>query len=872
MKKIFPIFLLLFVFASPTYARHIAGGEIFYEYLGPGASAGTSMYKITLRLFRDCQSTGAQLDPTINIAIFDKAGNKEISGSPFTVNLDHISQIQKSGSIPCIINAPIVCYEVGYYFLNVTLTDNSDGYWMSFQRCCRIDNITNLSLAVGSGATYLGSIAGTDDIGVIGQHNSSPQFFLRDTALVCQNRNFKLDFSAVDPDGDSLSYQFCEAYDGGSTTTPVITNPPPPPYSTVPYGFTYSDVSPLGPGVVINPKTGIITGIAPGAGAYVIAVCINEWRNGHVINTHRKDFILEIGNCDFVAAELPLSAIFCDDFATTFSNVTPSSLIYAWHWDFGINGITTDTSNISTPTYTYPDTGIYIVKLVVNPGDPCSDSATMQLGLYPGFFPDFASTGICNNKPTRFNDLTTATYGTVNAWQWDFGETTVINDTSHLKNPVYTYPDIGIKNVQFIAQSSKGCVDTVYKDVTIIDKPPITLPFRDTLICKIDTLQLHASGAGVFSWTPNYNILLSGSSDPFVYPQTTTWYKVQLDESGCINNDSVRVRVIDHVDVTVRNDTTFCKGDGVQLSAVTNGLQFLWAPNTDLSNAAIINPIANPTTTTTYQLRASVGKCFATDDVRVFVVSYPFVNAGTDLTICYKTSVQLNGASTASNYFWKPQGSLSNPNILSPVATPPFTTKYILTATDTLGCPKPGYDTVLVTVLPKVNAFAGRDTAIVAGQPLHLNASGGESFLWTPSFGLNRTAVPDPIATLFGNPDSIRYKVTVRDVAGCLDSASVLVKIFRTNPQIFVPTGFTPNGDGRNDVLKPIAVGIEKIEYFRVYNRWGQLVFSTTANGAGWDGKIGGRNQTTATFVWLVKATDYTGKSVFQKGTSTLIR
>ena len=99
------------------------------------------------------------------------------------------------------------------------------------------------------------------------------------------------------------------------------------------------------PGVTINPTTGIISGIAPGAGSYVITVCVNEWRNGTVINTHRKDFILKVGDCDFVAAQLPLSAVFCDDFNVGFANQTPTSLIYSWHWDFGINGTLTDTSN-----------------------------------------------------------------------------------------------------------------------------------------------------------------------------------------------------------------------------------------------------------------------------------------------------------------------------------------------------------------------------------------------------------------------------------------------------------------------------------------------------------------------------------------------
>ena len=868
MKKFIVIF---FVFcAANSFARHIVGGEMYYEYLRPGLNPGTSVYKITLRLFRDSTTGGSTLDLIANIGIFDKATNLGVPGSPFDVDLHHIDVLEKGNNVPCVVNPPRILYQVGYYYLETTLPDNQAGYWVTYQRCCRVDGITNLGGVTGVGATYLGSIAGTNTLGT--GRNSSPQFYVRDTALVCQNRFFTFDFGAFDPNGDPLTYQFCEAYVGGTDRFPLVTNPARPPYGPVPYGAGYSATSPLGPGVTINPNTGIISGIAPDAGSYVITVCVNEWRNGTIINTHRKDFMLKVADCDFVAAQLPLSAVFCDDFNVGFTNQTPSSLIYSWHWDFGIGGTLIDTSNVANPSFNYPDTGIYTVKLIVNPGDQCSDTATMKLGLYPGFFPDFNSTGICITKPTSFIDATTTTYGTVTGWRWDFGESSVINDTSRLRNPVYTYPGLGVKTAQLIVQSSKGCIDTTTKDITIIDKPPITLPFRDTLICSIDTLPLAASGQGLFSWGPNYNIISANTPNPLVFPKTTTWYKVTLDESGCINHDSIRVRVVDFVTLTVRPDTTFCLGDGVQLGAITDGLRFSWTPTLNLSNPNIVNPVANPPTETTYQLTASIGKCSTTDDVIVSPVPYPFVDAGIDTEICFATQTQLSGAVIAANYFWRPQGSLNNPNILNPIARPPSTTNYILTATDTIGCPKPSHDTVRVVVRPKLKAFAGNDTMIVAGQPLQLKASGGTGYQWTPSTGLNNTTISNPVASLAENIDSIRYKVYIRDELDCLDSATLLVKIFRTQPQVFVPTGFTPNGDGLNDVLKPIAVGIERIEYFRVYNRWGQLVFSTTINGHGWDGKIGGKAQTTNSFAWVVKAIDYTGRAFFSKGTTTLIR
>ncbi|HET9431965.1 MAG TPA: T9SS type B sorting domain-containing protein, partial [Chitinophagaceae bacterium] len=211
-------------------------------------------------------------------------------------------------------------------------------------------------------------------------------------------------------------------------------------------------------------------------------------------------------------------------------------------------------------------------------------------------------------------------------------------------------------------------------------------------------------------------------------------------------------------------------------------------------------------------------------------------------------------------------------SILNPVATPPGTTSFVLSVLSNQGCPKPGRDTVLVTVLPKIAAFAGHDTSIIVGQPLQFNAQGGIDYIWSPSTGLSNINIPNPVGSYDGSFDSIRYKVQVFNAAGCYDSAFITVKIFKTAPSVFVPSAFTPNNDGLNDRVRPIAVGIQKINYFRIYNRWGQLVFSTTTNGYGWDGRIGGDPQGTNVFVWLVSAVDYLGKPYFKKGLVTLIR
>jgi gliding motility-associated-like protein len=336
------------------------------------------------------------------------------------------------------------------------------------------------------------------------------------------------------------------------------------------------------------------------------------------------------------------------------------------------------------------------------------------------------------------------------------------------------------------------------------------------------------------------------------------------------------VNVVDFVTLNVRPDTTICLNDSVQLYANSNGLRYVWSPAAGISDPTIINPTALPAApTTTYTLSAYIGpNCPpATDAVIIRTVPYPVVNAGNDTVICFNTSAQLQGSMDGTEFTWTPAGSLLNANTLTPIATPADSTMYILTARNLVsGCPKPVSDSVYVHVLPKIMAFAGRDTMVVIGQPLQFNASGGTRYEWVPPSYLNNPFIPNPIGVYSGDIDSIRYKTLVYNDADCVDSAFVTVKIFRTIPSIFVPDAFTPNGDGLNDVIRPIAVGMKNIEYFRIYNRWGQLVFSTTQNGRGWDGRIRGVNQGTNVYVWIVKAMDYTGREYISKGTVTLIR
>ena len=872
MKRFLLAIISFFVLAQSSWAHHIIGGEMRYTYLGSGA-ANSKQYKITMLLFRGDDPNGAPLDPSYIVAIYSNDNGQKINGTAGSTGnnwemfMDNPPGIQ---SVPiifptCIQDPPILNYTYASYSMIVDLPNNSTGYTIVFQTCCRADNMINVGN--NEGATYNCVIPGSSQLN--GGTDSSPQFNIP-LNVICWNSHFTLNFGAIDPDGDSLVYSLCNAYDGGAAINSGFDDPAPPPYNSVMYISPYNGSTPLGLSATIDSHTGVISGIAPGLGKYVVCVCIQVFRNGVFIGTHRKDLIVEVFPCQVPTPTLlQPTYLNCKDFTVSFQNLTPSPLINSYYWDFGVSGTLADTSNLPSPTFTYPDTGVYVVKLVVNRNQNCSDSTTSLVRVFPGFTPNFIFTGVCINNPTQFTDASVAAYGIVNTWNWSFGD----GGTATTRNPQHSYTTAGAMNVQLIVTSNKGCVDTARQVVNMIDKPLITLAFRDTLICIPDQLQLNASGQGVFSWTPLTNIINANTGTPTVNPTTTTTYHVTLNDNSCINNDSVRVRVVGSVSLQARPDTTICGGDPAQLGAQTDGLTYSWTPTATLNDPTLLNPIATPPTTTTYTLITRIGSCSATDNMTVKVVPYPGSNAGPDDTICYNTSTRLTGNIVGSSFSWSPTNSMINANTLNPTVYPPRTTAYVLTVYDVLGCPKPGRDTIVVTVMPKMHPFAGRDTSVVIGQPLQFNGTGGLNYSWSPSTGLSAINIPNPIGIYSSEmPSSIRYKVVVADSAGCLDSAYVNVKIYKTGPKIFVPTAFTPNGDGLNDVIRPIAVGIQSIEYFSIYNRWGQLVFTTTINGQGWDGKIGNKEQGTNVFVWMVKAIDYLGKPYFAKGTVTLIR
>lgn len=474
----------------------------------------------------------------------------------------------------------------------------------------------------------------------------------------------------------------------------------------------------------------------------------------------------------------------------------------------------------------------------------------------------------------------------------------------------------GTSSGQITIREVNGCADL--RDTIDVTASPPTVPgsiASNNTVCagnnntflalggEVGTILNWISSTDGVNWTPIANTTHNYTAQNL---NTTTWFSALIQNGPACKVDTSLAAIITVNPKSVGgavgpSNTNVCLNENttntLTLTGHTGAVQN-WQYSYDNTTWQNFIPVNNSTAYTTnsvsqttyYRSIVKSGVCPADTSkiasITFFNVPYPVASIDPDnAAICYGKTTPINALiSTGTSYTWTNAASLTNqgngqipslPYTINAIASPKRTTDYVLSVLNA-GCPNALKDTFRVIVAAKINVFAGNDTFVVAGQPVQLNATASDTtakiFLWTPSFGLNNPNIYNPVATLGTETEVITYIVRATNPQGCFGEDNIILTVFKTGPDIFVPTAFTPNGDGRNDVLKPICVGIRNLNYFRLYNRWGQLVFSTDAIGKGWDGLIDGKMQSTNTYVFMVQGVDYTGKRIFKKGTTTLIR
>ncbi|MEQ1796499.1 MAG: gliding motility-associated C-terminal domain-containing protein, partial [Lacibacter sp.] len=427
-----------------------------------------------------------------------------------------------------------------------------------------------------------------------------------------------------------------------------------------------------------------------------------------------------------------------------------------------------------------------------------------------------------------------------------------------------------------------GIYHVYVKDATGCSKDSIIEVFQpDSISFKLSVNGAYCSGnkdgsivINATGGTATFDYSLDGISyqaSPSLPVTVGTYHVFARDKNLCVK-DSVNIIVplIDTMRLLSLPDTSVCRGTAIQFQPQTNATAFAWSPQSTLNNPSAMNPVAVPKDTTIYYLTAKLGSlCERRDTFTAHVKLPPLINAGTDTTICFGTTASLSATAVrGSAYSWSPSISVSNPNNSSTIASPFNSTKYTVTVTDIYGCGFTSQDNVLVNVKEPVITIAGRDTTAVIGSPVQLNGCCGLQYIWQPFYVFTDHLIKNPTGIF--QSDTRVTLTTFRD-DGCPGWDTIMVKAYK-GPDIYVPTAFTPNNDGMNDQFVPVPVGITKMNYFRVYNRWGQLIYSGTAFMQGWDGTYNGFQQDSGNYTWMVSGIGIDGKTITKRGVVILIR
>ncbi len=575
----------------------------------------------------------------------------------------------------------------------------------------------------------------------------------------------------------------------------------------------------------------------------------------------------------------------CQDESFTFTDQTTSSygIIDSWTWDFGDGTIIgpgtggISTSN-TTGTYTnlqhiFAEPGNYEVVLYVTNDFGCKDSIAKEVEVLavPNVNIDFDF--LCLDVPVNFTGISDLNNITNWDWSFDLGPT----NTGQTQQQLYNSP--GDYSAMLTVTTTDGCDNDTLLPFTIYPQTFADAGL-DTIMCLLTEIQLDASasvgGAGTnntYQWEPAEFVTDDAQLvNPTISPPADQVFTVYVaDPNGCTDSSDVFIEVLPLPSLDAGEDITdLCLGDSAQLNAsiAPEVINFTWSPTQFMSNDGILTPFVNPTDTISYQLSViDNNTCENTDSVIVSVI--PPVNPmiiRDGGTICEDDTIQLE-VSGGQAFEWFPDLYLSDNNIPNPVVQ----ASESITYTVYISNPPCFIDSVNidVTVLPKPFVDAGSDSVTVnIGEFVELNGMGEVDYQWTPELGLSASDIPNPEAQPL---QTTTYTLTTTSENGCKASDSIKVAV-ENNFNIIIPTAFSPNGDGRNDDIGIITLGVEEISEFAIFNRWGEKVFSTNNKDERWDGTFRGKPVTMGVYVYFVKGTKYLGGEIMIQGNITIIR
>jgi gliding motility-associated-like protein len=565
---------------------------------------------------------------------------------------------------------------------------------------------------------------------------------------------------------------------------------------------------------------------------------------------------------------------FTDTSRTAYGNINN------WYWDLG----NSSTSVQQNPNTNYLTGGDKTVKLAVRSLEGCeSDTLIKVIHIYTRPVVDFTFTdSVCLGSPTSFFSSIVSSTDPITIRTWNIDGVVIANTI----NAAYTFPSPGNHLVLFAASSngSNGCMGLKQKNVFVVNKP--TAYFKYSTICQGNTTNFTDSsytsdGLPVNQWWWSLGSSgLSTQKNPtplYTITGNDTVKLVVYNSKGCASDTLTQPIVVNGKPfANFGYSTPVCNGLPVQFSdssKVSGGTitKWSWIHNgIEFSSSQNSSRSFTPGSQTVKLVATSNLGCISDTAFKTFTV-----NPNPDVTINFKNACKnaivdfkaIDNSGTVTQWKWLfGDGATAITQNAQHAYSANGTYKVKLFATAANGCFS---DSISgdITIF-STDVFAGKDTIAAAGQPVQLNATGGLSYTWTPASALNDPNINNPIAIL--NATQI-FTVKAFTPEGCESYDDITVNIYK-GPDIYLPNAFTPNGDSKNDFFKGTVVGIKQFNYLKVFNRWGQIIFSTSDYNKGWDGTWQGKNQPAGVYVVLSNGIDFKGNIIDKRQTVLLIR
>ena len=788
---------MVLIVAMPFIAKstHVVGGSLTYEHLGG------STYRITFKMYRDCSPSSVQLPNSVRIEV------RRPNGSNFSPDKDIVMPKTQVAQLDPPIDTcafdPGICVEEAIYTTIVNnLPPNPGGYHLFYQTCCRNASLVNVNNPLSSGESFYTFIP--DNSAIL--TNSSPQWKNFPPVFICQGNPLTFDHGATDKDGDSLVYSFYNPFDDNAPTFPANVAT----FTPIGYNGGYNANDPLGgASLTVNPNTGVITGVPPALGQYVVGVRVDEYRNGNLINTVYRDFQFNVINCP----PLPNPGIGpmdgCSGLAINFTNTSTPLSGNSFYWDFGDPMSTTDNSTQVHPSYTYPAIGTYVIMLVAQAGTPCADTIYDTL-IVSGVVPDFTlPDSVCVNSPANFNDTSTPTANSnVDSWSWDFGD----GGQAVIPSPTHTYTSPGTYPVQLVVGTDGGCIDSITKNIFVQALPQAIA--RDTFTCAsnpVVNLNGSVTGATGGLWVAPGSFSPSASNLNAAYTPTASEVSagsttIILSTTGngyCpADSDTMTLFFTTGITADAGNDTSFCRDiDSIPLSGIiitANGGQWSTSGSgTFHPNAFDLNAIYVPSSADTsagsvqiYLSSVGNGDCVPdSDTITITLTSSPYVSIMSNDTACAgSVIVPISANSTTGSGYWQtlgsgfftPNDSLNNTNYFAD-SLDNFNgnVTLIFTSTNNGGCQSYS-DTLNIYLIPAPTANFGFASACPKDTVFFTESS---TFIdpivsWDWDFDNSFMDTLQNTSMTFDTAGTYNVLLTVQSANGCVDTIVKPVLIY----------------------------------------------------------------------------------------------